>query len=349
MSKTIGIAEKFLTAYEAGDAVTLKVTGIVGMDFSGMQLASAVESYANEGNVIIELDSVGGFVSDAFAFYDQVRAKGLKVSVDGYGTVASAATIIMAAAGRKRSRLSPNAEYLVHNASGGDAEGLKRANEKMADIYSELTGKDRKTILSKMKEDKPMSADDARKWGFVGSVIELQKLAAKGGDKTPNMEKETTQETREFAVDLKAAAAAIVTGKIAVEVDIDKEAADQIAALATEVKEVTAKAKEAEDTITARDEAIKTMSAEVVKIEEAKTAAEAEVAKLTAKVAEHEATIAALKKTPVTAKVGPKGSGEAVEPGAGNEAPVKYKKQTAEERQAAFAEAARSVAQKNTK
>jgi ATP-dependent Clp protease protease subunit len=338
VSKTIGIAEKFLTAYEAGDAVTLKVTGIVGMDFSGMQLASAVESYATEGNVIIELDSVGGFVSDAFAFYDQVRAKGLKVSVDGYGTVASAATIIMAAAGRKRSRLSPNAEYLVHNASGGDAEGLKRANEKMADIYAELTGKDRKSILAKMKEDKPMSADDARKWGFVGSVIELQKLAALGGDKPQKMEKETTKETREFAVDLKAAASAIVTGKIAVEVDIDKEAADQIAALATEVKEVTAKAKEAEDTITARDEAIKAMSAEVVKIEASKADAEAKVAELTAKVAEHEATIASMKTTPIAPKVGPKGAAEPVVPGADNEAPVKYKKQTAEERRAAMAQ-----------
>jgi hypothetical protein len=61
------------------------------------------------------------------------------------------------------------------------------------------------------------------------------------------------------------------------------------------------------------------------------------VAELTATLAEREATIASMKKTPVAPKVGPKASGEPVEPGADNEAPVKYKKQTAEGRRAALA------------
>ena len=46
-----------------------------------------------------------------------------------------------------------------------------------------------------------------------------------------------------------------------------------------------------------------------------------------------------MKTTPIAPKVGPKGSAEPVEPGAGNEAPTsKYKKQTAEERRAAMAQ-----------
>jgi ATP-dependent Clp protease protease subunit len=320
VSKTIGIAEKFLTAYEGGDAVTLKVTGIVGMDFSGMQLASAVESYATEGNVIIELDSVGGFVSDAFAFYDQVRAKGLKVSVDGYGTVASAATIIMAAAGRKRSRLSPNAEYLVHNASGGDAEGLKRANEKMADIYAELTGKDRKSILAKMKEDKPMSAEDARKWGFVGSVIELQKLAAKA-DKTNDME-DNVKAKHAFKLTAQQVLSAALGNEIEIEMDINAEAATQLTAYAGEVKALKTEVDELKADVEAKDAAITAAASEVTKIEADKAAAEAKVAELTAKVAECEATIASLKTTPIAPKVGPKGSVEPVVPGADNEAPT---------------------------
>jgi ATP-dependent Clp protease protease subunit len=336
VSKTIGISEKFLTAYESGDAVTLKVTGIVGMDFSGMQLASAVEAYAQEGNVIIELDSVGGFVSDAFAFYDQVRAKGLKVSVDGYGTVASAATIIMAAAGRKRSRLSPNAEYLVHNASGGDAEGLKRANEKMADIYAELTGKDRKSILAKMKEDKPMSAEDARKWGFVGSVIELQKLAAKA-DKTNDME-DNVKAKHAFKLTAQQVLSAALGNEIEIEMDINAEAATQLTAYAGEVKALKTEVDELKADVEAKDAAITAAASEVTKSEADKAAAEAKVAELTAKVAEHEATIASMKTTPIAPKVGPKASGEPVVPGADNEAPVKYKKQTAEERRAAMAQ-----------
>lgn len=338
MSKTIGISEKFVTAVEGGDIPTLRVSGDVGMDFSGSDLAQAIEVWNDGQGVRIILDTFGGMVFDAFHVFDYVRANGIKLYVDGYGKVASAGTVIMAAAGRKRSRLSPNSVFLVHNSSGSDAATLAMFNEKLVGVYTELTGKDAKAIKALMKEDRYMTAEEARKWGFVGSVIELQKLAALGGDKPQTMEKETTKETREFAVDLKAAASAIVTGKIAVEVDIDKEAADQIAALATEVKEVTAKAKEAEDTITARDEAIKAMSAEVVKIEASKADAEKKVAELTAKVAEHEATIASMKANPIATKVGPKGAAEPVVPGAGNEAAPKYKKfANAEERRAAWA------------
>jgi ATP-dependent Clp protease protease subunit len=335
VEKVLSISDKFVKAIEGGEYPVLKVTGVVGMDFSGMQLADAVEFYGQSGQVHIELDSMGGFVSDAFAFYDQVRTKGLKVSVDGYGMVASAATVIMAAAGRKRSRLSPNAEYLVHNASGGDAEGLKRANKKMAAIYAELTGKDEKAILDLMKQDKSMGAEEARKWGFVGSVIELQKLAA-NADKTKNMEdNKTVAEKRVFAVKPADALAAVVSGKIEVEVDVDAEAAERISAYAAEVKELTTAKDELTAEVEAKDAAITAAATEVAKlqathieIEERAVKAEAEVAKLTAEVAK-------LKTTPIAEPIKAKGE-EAVDPAAPTEAP-KYKKLTADEKRANMA------------
>ncbi len=336
MEKVLSISDKFVKAIEGGEYPVLKVTGIVGMDFSGMQLADAVEYYSQGGNQVhIEMDSMGGFVSDAFAFYDQVRTKGLKVSVDGYGMVASAATVIMAAAGRKRSRLSPNAEYLVHNASGGDAEGLKRANKKMAAIYAELTGKDEKAIMDLMKQDKPMGADEARKWGFVGSVIELQKLAAHA-DKTKNMEK-TTAETRVFALSAEQRLAAALKGEVEITVDVDAEAAERISAYAAEVKELTTAKDELTADVEAKDAAITAAAAEVAKlqathieIEERATKAEAEVAKLTAEVAK-------LKTTPIAEPIKAKGE-EVVEPASAVDAP-KYKKLTSEEKQKHYAKA----------
>jgi ATP-dependent Clp protease, protease subunit len=336
VEKVLSISDKFVKAVQGGEYPTLKVTGMVGLDFTGMQLADAVEYYGEGGSQVhIELDSMGGFVSDAFAFYDQVRVKGLKVSVDGYGFVASAATVIMAAAGRKRSRLSPNAEYLVHNASGGDAEALKRANKKMAAIYAELTGKDEKAILDLMKQDKAMSADEARKWGFVGSVIELQKLAA-NADKTKNMEdKKTVAEKRVFAVKPADALAAVVSGKIEVEVDVDAEAATQLTAYAGEVKALKTEVDELKAEVETKDEAITAAAAEVTKlqathieVEERATKAEAEVAKLTAEVAK-------LKTTPIAPKVEAKGE-EVVDPAAPTDAP-KFKKLTADEKRANMA------------
>lgn len=313
MEKTIAISNAFIKAQETGPkAVSVQVSGVVGMDFTGMDLARFVQVYSEEGyDVRIELDSVGGFASDAFAFYDQIRAKGLKLYVDGYGMVASAATVIMAAAGRKRSRLGPNAEYLVHNASGADAESLKRANSKMADIYVELTGKDKKAIMDLMKQDKPMGAEDARKWGFVGSIIELQKLAAKA-DKTTEME-ENTKTARVFALSAEQRLTAALKGEVELQVDINAEAAEQITAYAEEVKGLKAKADELEAEVTAKSEAVDAVKAEVVKVEEERDALKATAEAAAKEIDSLKAEIEALKKTPI-AKAAPKASAEVVEP-----------------------------------
>lgn len=331
MEKVLSISDKFVKAIEGGEYPVLKVTGMVGMDFTGMQLADAVEYMGREGGQVhIELDSMGGFVSDAFAFYDQVRVKGLKVSVDGYGMVASAATVIMAAAGRKRSRLSPNAEYLVHNASGGDAEAIKRANKKMAAIYAELTGKDEKSILDLMKQDKSMSADEARKWGFVGSVIELQKLAATA-DKQPNMEK-TTAEKRVFALSAEQRLAAALKGEVEITVDVDAEAAKQLSAYAEEVKNLKAQADELTAEVEGKDEKITAAASEVAKLQASATEAADRATKAEAEVEKLKAEIEKLKTTPIADKVKAKGE-EAVDPGA--EPVKKVVKMNAQEKHAA--------------
>jgi ATP-dependent Clp protease, protease subunit len=327
VEKVLSISDKFVKAIEGGEYPVLKVSGVVGMDFTGMQLADAVEFYGQEGQVHIELDSMGGFVSDAFAFYDQVRTKGLKVSVDGYGMVASAATVILAAAGRKRSRLSPNAEYLVHNASGGDAEGLKRANKKMAAIYAELTGKDEKAILDLMKQDKAMGAEEARKWGFVGSVIELQKLAATA-DKTKNME-DNVKAKHAFKLTAQQILSAALGNEVEIEMDLNAEAATQLTAYAGEVKGLRTEVDELKAEVEAKDAAITAAATEVTKVQasakeatERATKAEAEVAKLTAEVAK-------LKTTPIAEPIKAKGE-EVVDPAA--PADTTPKKLTAEER-----------------
>lgn len=334
MEKVLSISDKFVKAIEGGEYPVLKVTGMVGLDFTGMQLADAVEYIGGDGGQVhIELDSMGGFVSDAFAFYDQVRVKGLKVSVDGYGMVASAATVIMAAAGRKRSRLSPNAEYLVHNASGGDAEAIKRANKKMAAIYSELTGKDEKSILDLMKQDRSMSAEDARKWGFVGSVIELQKLAA-NADKTKNME-DNVKAKHAFKLTAQQILSAALGNEVEVEMDVNAEAAQQLTAYAGEVKALKSEVDELKAEVETKDEAISVAAAEVAKLQATHIEVEERAVKAEAEVEALKAEVAKLKTTPIADKLKAKGV-DAVDPGDEVDEP-KYKKLTAEERRANMA------------
>lgn len=305
MGNVLSLSPNHIQAIEGAEIPTLRVSGMVGGDFTGAGLADEVVSYAGAfGEVRVILDSFGGFASDAFAFYDTIRAEGIRLHVDGRGTVASAATIIMAAAGRKRSRLYPNAEYLVHNATGGDAEGVERANDKMTAIYMELTGMSKAEVRKLMTADKPMSAQDAKRMGFVGSIVELMKLAAHA-DKQTTMEKGSKVE-RVFAVDRKEAAAAAFTGEIKLLVDVDDQLKAELDSAVNDLKAEREKSADLEASLKTKDEDI----TKAVKDAEDKLKADhAEALKLGGEANEKlKAEIAELKKTPAVAPVQAKGT-----------------------------------------
>lgn len=319
MGEVSVISSPNIVAVDGADIPTFRVSGVVGQDFTGSMLSSAVEAY---GEVRFILDSVGGYASDAFHFYDFVRSNALRVHVDGYGTVASAATVIMAAAGRKRSRISANTEYLIHNASGSDAEQVARTNKKMAAIYAELSGKGEKDILAIMKQDKPMSAKDAVKMGFVGSIIENKPVAAKQND----MEN-TVKEKRVIALTASQRLGAITSGELELDIDVDAEMSERVSAYAQEVKDLTAKLDELKGEADAKAEAITAKE-----VAEKALADEREALKaVTAEAASLKAEIAKLRTTPLADPVKAKGE-ETVDPGAGSEDAPKFRKITGEER-----------------
>ena len=323
---------KQLQAVQGEDIPTFRVIGVVGSDFRGGDLAAAVQNFDEGNGVRLILDTPGGDASEAFHFYDYVRTNALKVYVDGFGKVMSAGTIIMAAAGRARSRLAPNAEYMVHNASGGDEGRRVDANRKMANIYADLTGKQAKTMQAMMDKETFMSAQQAKEAGFVGAIIEHQRLAAQLND----MEKETVKDKRSFDVTTAQALKAVATNKIELEFDLDKEVAGIIEGLTKETKDLSAKLTEVQDEVKAKNDAV-TAAADKLTAQEVKTTEEA--AKVTALTTERDALkaeVEKLKTTPLAPAV--KGAGtDVVTPGKGEETPEPFKKLTAEERRAGFA------------
>lgn len=320
MGEVSVISSPNIVAVEGADIPTFRVSGVVGQDFTGSMLSGVAEVY---GEVRLILDSVGGFASDAFHFYDFVRSNAIRVHVDGYGTVASAATVIMAAAGRKRSRISANTEYLIHNASGtDDSEVLARANKKMAAIYAELSGRGEKDILAIMKQDKPMSAKDAVKMGFVGSIIENKPVAAKQND----MEN-TVKEKRVIALTASQRLGAITSGELELDIDVDAEMSERVSAYAQEVKDLTAKLDELKGEADAKAEAITAKEAAERALADEREALKA----VTAEAESLKAEIAKLRTTPLAEPVKAKGE-ETVDPGAGPEDAPKFRKITGEER-----------------
>ena len=150
-----------------------------------------VKSYLNAAGknpVICHVCSGGGDFLMAINIKDQFAAHG-SVTVDISGYAASAATLI--GLGAKHTRISNSSFYLIHkvmswvDAWGGmnedqisdlitHLEKVKDENEKMtlvaAKAYADRSGKPVLEILNLMKEEKWLTADEAKEWGFVDEV-----------------------------------------------------------------------------------------------------------------------------------------------------------------------------------
>lgn len=146
-----------------------------------------------EGNeskdVTILVNSLGGDYNHALNIKAQLERHG-KVTVDFYGGFnASSATVI--ALGAKHVRINKYSFYLIHKVSEWvdkwgymnedelataikELEKVKNENEKitlqLASMYSDKSGKSVKDILALMKEEKWLTAEEAKEWGFVDEV-----------------------------------------------------------------------------------------------------------------------------------------------------------------------------------
>lgn len=128
----------------------------------------------------LSIASEGGFVSDALAIHDFLKAYPARVEVDITGLTASAATVIAMAGDSVR--MSDNALFLVHHASGGawgkaeDLEsytrGLRKINGRLLSIYAKKTRQTEAEIDALMAAEEWLTADEALEWGFVDSVYE---------------------------------------------------------------------------------------------------------------------------------------------------------------------------------
>ena len=140
--------------------------------------------------IVVNINSYGGDVNHGISIHDLLAENKAKIITKVNGMTASAATII-AVAGDER-HMSDNALFLVHNASTigwGDKNDIKTMvadleliDERIANIYSKVTGKDKAEILDLMNEEKGrgrwLTSDEAKDFGFVTDVFEPRKAAA---------------------------------------------------------------------------------------------------------------------------------------------------------------------------
>ncbi|HAF07378.1 MAG: ATP-dependent Clp endopeptidase proteolytic subunit ClpP [bacterium] len=140
-------------------------------------------------DINLYINSNGGVVSSGLAIYDTMQYIKCDVSTICMGVAASmAAVILMAGAKGKRFAL-PNSRILIHQPMGGvqgqasdieiHAKEILRIKQKLNEIISFHTGKDLKRVEVDSDRDFWMSAEEAKDYGVIDSVITSRKVDEK--------------------------------------------------------------------------------------------------------------------------------------------------------------------------
>jgi len=144
-----------------------------------------LESENPKKEINFYINSPGGLVTAGLGIYDTMQYINSPVSTLCIGQASSMGSFLLAA-GEKGKRFSlPNSRIMVHQPSAGfqgqatdiqiHAKEILTLKERLNSIYAKHTGKSVSEISSALERDNFMTADDAKKFGLIDSVVEKRK------------------------------------------------------------------------------------------------------------------------------------------------------------------------------
>tara|TARA_R100000654_G_scaffold14163_2_gene30592 strand:- start:14140 stop:15174 length:1035 start_codon:yes stop_codon:yes gene_type:complete len=135
----------------------------------------------------IRINSLGGDVFNGMAIHNVLKKRTYNTTVYIEGIAASIATII--ALGADEVIMAENSLFMIHNAWGGvmgdakemrkSAATLEKISNELTEIYVKKTGLSYEAIAEMMDNETWLSADEAYELGFVDSISDAMKIAAK--------------------------------------------------------------------------------------------------------------------------------------------------------------------------
>ncbi len=144
-----------------------------------------LESENPKKEIFFYINSPGGLVTSGLGIYDTMQYIKSPVSTLCIGQASSMGSFLLAA-GEKGKRFSlPNSRIMVHQPSAGfqgqatdiqiHAKEILALKERLNKIYSKHTGKSVKEISQALERDNFMTADEAKDFGLIDSVVEKRK------------------------------------------------------------------------------------------------------------------------------------------------------------------------------
>jgi len=132
-------------------------------------------------DISIYINSPGGSVYDALAIYDTMQYLSNDIQTVGIGVQASAAAFLLSSGTKGKRSILPNSTVMIHQPSSGtkgkvtdmeiDLQESLRIKHRLNEIMAKNTGQKVETIKVDMERDKWMTADQAKAYGIVDSVI----------------------------------------------------------------------------------------------------------------------------------------------------------------------------------
>ena len=144
-----------------------------------------LESENPKKEINFYINSPGGLVTSGLGIYDTMQYIKSPVSTLCIGQASSMGSFLLAA-GEKGKRFSlPHSRIMVHQPSAGfqgqatdiqiHAKEILSLKDRLNQIYSKHTGKSVKDISQALERDKFMTAEEAKEFGLIDSVVEKRK------------------------------------------------------------------------------------------------------------------------------------------------------------------------------
>jgi len=136
-------------------------------------------------DISLYINSPGGLVTSGLAIYDTIQYIKPDVSTICMGQAASAAALLLCAGARGKRYSLPNANILIHQPMGGargqasdvgiQARQILKIKDRLNDIFVKHTGQGKKKIERDTDRDFYMTAEEAKEYGIIDSVIVSKK------------------------------------------------------------------------------------------------------------------------------------------------------------------------------
>lgn len=136
-------------------------------------------------DISLYINSPGGLVTSGLAIYDTIQYIKPDVSTICMGQAASAAALLLCAGARGKRYSLPNANILIHQPMGGargqasdvgiQARQILKIKDRLNDIFVKHTGQSKEKIEHDTDRDFYMTAEEAKEYGIIDSVIVSKK------------------------------------------------------------------------------------------------------------------------------------------------------------------------------